>query len=134
MAGCYYCLPILHSQARRRAAWGILGAAVPALLPGDGWMKEAAGRTQIRSYLHSTSLSCPQLRWLSQAQGQQPAAEDGGKDFEVRELCSSPVIPARVGGTSVKVQCLSYHFPTAFLMPRFLLLNIAFSPRDKSMK
>jgi hypothetical protein len=76
---------------------------------------------------------------LSQAQGQQPAAclpatEDGGKDVEVRELCSSHVSAASVGRMPAKVQHPCYHILTAFLVARFLGLHISLSPCDSSVK
>lgn len=71
-------LLILHSQQGQRkpeAAWEV--GCLPFFL-GMGWKKGAAGRTQIRSYLHSSSLSCPERCWLSQAQGQPASCSSGG--------------------------------------------------------
>lgn len=127
-------LLILHSQQGQRkpeASWEV--QCLPSFL-GTCWKNGAAGRTQIRSYLHSSSLSCPGLCWLRQARGQQPAAVDGGKDTGVRGLCPIRVSPARKGHMPVKVQCPSYHFLTAFLGPRLLVLHISFTPCDNSMK
>lgn len=123
-------LLILHSpqdQRKPEAFWEV--QCLPSFL-GRHWKKGAAGRTQIRPHLHSSSLSCLELCGLSQAQSQQPAAGDGAKDTEVRGPHSIHVSLAREGHMPVKVQCPSYHFLTALLVPR----HISFSPRDNSVK
>lgn len=127
-------LLILHAQqdqGKPEASWEV--QCLPSFL-GRHWKKGAAGRTQIRSYLHSSSLLCPELCGLSQAQSQQPAAVGGAKDMEVRGLYSIRVSLAWEGHKPVKIQCPSYHFLTAFLVPRPLVLHISFSPHNNSMK
>lgn len=101
---------------------------MPALLPRDALEEGSSWEHSDKVAFAFFSLPCPELHQLSQAQGQPPAAEDGGKDVEVRKLCSSHVSAASVGCMPVKVQCPSYYFLTAFLVPRFLGLHISLSP------
>lgn len=107
---------------------------MPALLPRDALEEGSSWEDSDKVAFAFFQPPLPRAQPAEPGTGPAASAEDGGEEVEVRELCSSHVSAATVGGMPVKAQHPNYHFPTAFLVPRFLGLHISLGPWDSSMK